>query len=170
MKLSPSWEAANYAATQKLQHSMESEGSLPCSQKPSTGFCPEPDRSSPYHPILSFSLRCILIFFTHYVLVFLVVSFFLASPPISYMHSFFSHSCRMPCPSDPPWLDHSNYTWRRVQVMKLLVNTCKHIRNSVFLVVLHLTYLLSCPRFVKEGLELRSCFSGWMFHAHASCS
>jgi hypothetical protein len=23
----------------------------------------------------------------------------------------------MPCPSHPPWLDHSNYTWRRVQVM-----------------------------------------------------
>jgi hypothetical protein len=27
----------------------------------------------------------------------------------------------MPCPSHPPWLDHSNYTWRRVQVMKLLI-------------------------------------------------
>jgi hypothetical protein len=25
------------------------------------------------------------------------------------------------CPSYPPWLDHSNYTWRRVQVMKLPV-------------------------------------------------
>jgi hypothetical protein len=27
----------------------------------------------------------------------------------------------MPCPSHTPWLDHSNYTWRRVQVMKLLI-------------------------------------------------
>jgi hypothetical protein len=27
----------------------------------------------------------------------------------------------MPCPSHAPWLDHSNYTWRRVQVMKLLI-------------------------------------------------
>jgi hypothetical protein len=27
----------------------------------------------------------------------------------------------MPCPSHPPWLDHSNYTWRRVQAMKLLI-------------------------------------------------
>jgi hypothetical protein len=27
------------------------------------------------------------------------------------------HSCYMPRPSHPPWLDHSNYTWRRVQVM-----------------------------------------------------
>jgi hypothetical protein len=27
----------------------------------------------------------------------------------------------MLCPFHPPWLDHSNYTWRRVQVMKLLI-------------------------------------------------
>jgi hypothetical protein len=24
----------------------------------------------------------------------------------------------MPCPSHPPWLHHSNYAWRRVQVMR----------------------------------------------------
>jgi hypothetical protein len=27
----------------------------------------------------------------------------------------------MPCPSHRPWLDHSNYTWRRVHVVKLLI-------------------------------------------------
>jgi hypothetical protein len=27
----------------------------------------------------------------------------------------------MSFPSPPPSLDHSNYTWRRVQVMKLLI-------------------------------------------------
>jgi hypothetical protein len=32
---------------------MESEGSLQCSQEPSTAPYPEPDQSSPYHPILS---------------------------------------------------------------------------------------------------------------------
>jgi hypothetical protein len=42
------------------------------------------------------------------------------------------HSCCMPCPSHPPWLDHYNYTWRRVQVMKLLImqlfpNVCHFI-------------------------------------------
>jgi hypothetical protein len=28
--------------------------------------------------------------------------------------------CCMPCSSHSPWAGHSNYTWRRVQVMKLL--------------------------------------------------
>jgi hypothetical protein len=32
---------------------MEPEGSLPCSQEPSTDPNPDPDHSSPYHPILS---------------------------------------------------------------------------------------------------------------------
>jgi hypothetical protein len=31
------------------------------------------------------------------------------------------HACYMPCPSHASWLDHSNYTWRRVQVTKLLI-------------------------------------------------
>jgi hypothetical protein len=35
------------------QHFIELEGSLPCSQEPSTGPYPEPDRSNPHHPILS---------------------------------------------------------------------------------------------------------------------
>jgi hypothetical protein len=49
------------------------------------------------------------------------MSFFLAFPPISYMHSSSSHSCYVLCPSHSPWLDHSNYVWRGVQVMKLLI-------------------------------------------------
>jgi hypothetical protein len=36
MKLSPSIEAASHAATRTSQNFMELEGSLPCSQKPST--------------------------------------------------------------------------------------------------------------------------------------
>jgi hypothetical protein len=31
------------------------------------------------------------------------------------------HLCYMPRTSHPSWLDHSNYTWRRVQVMEPLV-------------------------------------------------
>jgi hypothetical protein len=38
------------------------------------------------------------------------------------MHSFPPpHSCYMPCPSHLPWPDHSKYTWRTLQVMKLLI-------------------------------------------------
>jgi hypothetical protein len=37
------------------QHFMEPEGSLQCSQEPSTGPYPERDRSSPYHPVISLS-------------------------------------------------------------------------------------------------------------------
>jgi hypothetical protein len=41
---------------------MEHEGSLPCSQEPSTGLYSEPDESNPYHPSY---LRSILILSTH---------------------------------------------------------------------------------------------------------
>jgi hypothetical protein len=44
------------------QHFMKPEGSLPCSQEPSTGPYSEPYRSIPSHPV---SLRSILILFTH---------------------------------------------------------------------------------------------------------
>jgi hypothetical protein len=54
-------------------------------------------------------------------LVFLVVSPLLAFPPMYYVHSSPPHSCYMPCPSHPPRLDHSNYTWRIVEIMKLLI-------------------------------------------------
>jgi hypothetical protein len=42
---------------------MEPEGSLPCSQQPSTGPYAEQDKSSPYYPTL-ISLRSILILST----------------------------------------------------------------------------------------------------------
>jgi hypothetical protein len=35
--------------------------------------------------------------------------------------SLLPHSCYRPHLSHPSWLDHSNYTWRRVQVKKLLI-------------------------------------------------
>jgi hypothetical protein len=39
---------------------METEGSLPCSQEPSTDTYPEPDQFSPYHPILILSIHLCL--------------------------------------------------------------------------------------------------------------
>jgi hypothetical protein len=75
-------------------------------------------QSIPSHPI---SIRSILILLTHLHLGLPSGLFPLAFPPISYMHSSSPHSCYIPCLSHPPWLDHSNYVLRGVQVMKLLV-------------------------------------------------
>jgi hypothetical protein len=96
---------------------MEPEGSLPCSQEHSTGPHPEPDRSSPYHSIVS-----VLTLSTHIRLGLpsgLFPSGFFYQYPICV--PLLPHSCYMPYPSHPPWLDYSNYTWRRVQVMKYLI-------------------------------------------------
>jgi hypothetical protein len=94
------------------QRFMEPESSLPRSQEPVTGPYPESNRSNPYHPILS------------------KINFNIVQPSMSrssqwFLSSWISHqypiciplrphSCYMPCPSHPPWLDHSNHTWRIV--------------------------------------------------------
>jgi hypothetical protein len=103
---------------------MEPEGSVPRSQEPSTGPYPEPDRSNPYHRILS------KIHFNTVHSPTSWSSYWSLSFWISHQYSICiplrSHSCYMPCPSDPPWRVHSNYTWRRVQVMKLLAKLVTH--------------------------------------------
>jgi hypothetical protein len=48
---SRSCQLCSYSRTS--QHFMEPEGSIPCSQQPSTGPYPQPDQSNPYHSILS---------------------------------------------------------------------------------------------------------------------
>jgi hypothetical protein len=48
-----------------------------------------------------------------------------------------SRLCYITCPSHPPWLDHSNYTWRRVQVMKVLIMQFSTISSPLFPNVLH---------------------------------
>jgi hypothetical protein len=118
---------------------MEHEGSSPNLQELSTCSYPEPDQSSPHHPIPSLqekknlhglspranytdrataiSPRSILILSTH-------IGLGLPSGlfPTNNLYAFlFPHSCYMPRPSHPPRLDYSNYTCRRVQITKLLV-------------------------------------------------
>jgi hypothetical protein len=55
------------------------------------------------------------------MLVFLEISFLLAFPPITNMRSYSPNSRYLSCPSHPPRLYHSNYSWRGVKVTKLLV-------------------------------------------------
>jgi hypothetical protein len=121
MELSPSREAANCAATREL---------------PSILWNPEiryhVHKSPPLVPILSHSqpIHTIPSYLTK-------INFNIVHPLTSWSsqwslsfwlsHQYpiciplLPHSCYMPYSSYPPWLDHSNYTWRRVQVMKLLV-------------------------------------------------
>jgi hypothetical protein len=87
------------------RHVMQPEGSVPHSQELSTCPYPEPAVTTP-HPI---SPGSILILPPTYILVFLVVSFLLAFPPITYTLLSSPHSCYMSFPSHPPRLDHSNY-------------------------------------------------------------
>jgi hypothetical protein len=54
------------------------------------------------------------------MLAFIMVVFFLSFPPVSYMHTSSLPLVLHALPITPPWLYHSKYTWRRVQVMKPL--------------------------------------------------
>jgi hypothetical protein len=101
------------------QHFMEPQGSIPNSQQLSTCSYLEPDQSSPHYPIPPSPISILILYYPPtYVLVFLVVSFRLAFPPIIYTRSSSPHSCYMNRKSHPPRLDYSNYTWRRVQITK----------------------------------------------------
>jgi hypothetical protein len=99
---------------------MEPVGSLTHLQELSTCPYPEPHHSSLHHPIL-ISSRSILILSTSLRLG-LPSGLFPSRFPTNNLYAFlFPRSCYMPRPSHPPRLDHSNYTWRRVQITKLLV-------------------------------------------------
>jgi hypothetical protein len=57
MEKDTSWEAAGRSATQRVsQQFMETEGSLSCSQEPSTCLYPEPEKSSQEHPSRLFKI------------------------------------------------------------------------------------------------------------------
>jgi hypothetical protein len=107
-KLSLSWKAANCATTQKIPRiSWKAEVHYRVHKSPA--LVPILSHINPIHTIPFY----LSYYPPTYVLVFLVVSFLLAFPLITFMHFLSPHSCYMPCASHPPWLDHSNYTWRR---------------------------------------------------------
>jgi hypothetical protein len=84
------------------------------------------------------------------------------------MHSPFSYPCYMPCPLHPPWFDYSNYTWRRVQAVKLLIMQFSSASTSLHLtsVVQIFSSLQFCTILIFIFLDsrredIRSCTGWW---------
>jgi hypothetical protein len=88
MKLSISREAASCAATQKPPNC-----SLPCLQEPFTSPCPEPDQSSPQHPILP-----LYDWFWYYPSTYLGLpsGLILSDFTTNYLHAFFQNVLHAP--------------------------------------------------------------------------
>jgi hypothetical protein len=106
------WEAASYAATREFLNILWNQE-----------FHYRVNKSPPLVSILSSPpyLRSILILSFHirlYLRSGILPSRFLTKIIYAFL---FPHQCYMPRSPHPPWLGHSNHTWRRVQVMKLLI-------------------------------------------------
>jgi hypothetical protein len=130
---------------QVLYNAGKPEGSLHCSQEPSTGPCRESHQSSLNNPILSFKINFNIIhpptFWSSWwsLLVF---------PPLTYMRSSSPHTCHMLCPSYPPRLDNPNYTWRFLRFQW-------HSRYLLF----GLTFVGHCPSSFSSPVILFTAFA-----------
>jgi hypothetical protein len=136
---------------------VEPKGSIPNSQELSTCPYPEPYHSSPHHPIPPLQDPFQYYYSPTYSLVFLTVSILLAFNQQRTRVPRLPHSFCMPRSSHPPWLHYSNYTWRRVQIMKLFVmqfspSTCRLWYCGVFFHNVGFSY---------SFLETRLSLVGW---------
>jgi hypothetical protein len=118
MELRPSWEAVSHSCPQelpsilwnpKVHYRVHKSSSL----VPILNQWPQ---SIPRHPI---SLRPNFILSSH-----LFRSFLLSSHQNHMCISLLCHACCISCPSHLPWLDHSNYIWRRVSKLVFYFKLC----------------------------------------------
>jgi hypothetical protein len=147
---------------------MEPEVSVPCSHEHSAGVYPDWDESSLYHHILSL-YDPFYYYPPIYVCICLVVSFILAFSQKSCMHSSSIPWVPPVRPSYLPWLDHSNYLRRRVQIMKHIITQCSVTATKNSLSVLpssHETWFIMCC------IPLVSVSSEWLalFLSEIPCS
>jgi hypothetical protein len=120
-----------------------------------------PIQSISPHPT---SPRSILILSTHLCLG-LPSGLFPYGFPTNNLHAIplLSHSCYMTRPSHPPRRDYSNYTWRRVQITKLLVMQFSPFSRHLF--PLRSKYPPQHP-VLKHPQYVLPLMSETKFHAH----
>jgi hypothetical protein len=123
-------------------------------------------RSIQFLPSQPMSLRPILILSAH-----LRLALPSGHQPISYMHSSSSLSFYMSCPFNPAWLDHSNYTWRRVQFMKLLIIIHDKIRKLYWgiLAAIYFWFLFLSMSFLKFKTEIYKTYFGCFYNGAKLC-
>jgi hypothetical protein len=130
MEPSPSWETNSCSVTQEIPSILWNP------EVHYRGLYLEPDESSPYS--LPVSIRPVFKLFFH-LCIGLPSLLFLSGFCTNTLYAHLVCAYYIPCPSHPSWLDHSNFIWRRVRVMKLLTMQF----YSVFLFVYQWRYLFS---------------------------
>jgi hypothetical protein len=122
MELSPSWEAVSCAATKDLPSNLWNS-KVHYRVHRSSPLVPIVSQINPVHTTPSYLSKIHFNIPNHLRLV-LPSGLFPSGLPTNILQVYahlFAPFVLHALPSHPLWLDHSNYTWRRVQVMKFLI-------------------------------------------------
>jgi hypothetical protein len=124
MELSPSSETDSCAATQELLRVLRNPN-IHYHVHKNPQLVVILSQINPVHTTTFYFPKAILILSTH-VHIDLPNGLFPSGFPTEiYTRSSSFNSRYISCPSHPPWLHHYNYTWWRVQVMKLFIMQVK---------------------------------------------